>query len=207
MTELIVALDSPSNQYALACDLIEHANVHWFKVGPQLTCSYDWQEFTHSAKGFPNEIKIFLDLKLADTADTVREAVRRFADAGISAVSTSTYEATSAAMEATFHYGDLQVWQLMRLTEDTSSWIPGQICTGHGVICPGDDLDSWKDEITIVPGVRLNNLDDFHGHHLACLCEDIAGIADFAVVGRPIWSAANPIAAAKLYKAALESHH
>jgi hypothetical protein len=38
MTELIVALDGPSEQYQLGCRLYDDVGVRWFKVGPQALC-------------------------------------------------------------------------------------------------------------------------------------------------------------------------
>ena len=205
MTELIVALDGPGKYTSirdLAYALKDEAGIEWIKVGPQSLS----HRFLPMSNRVSARFKIFLDLKLADTRDTVRKAVRRFEHAGIAAVSTFTHDATIAAMEVR---GALQVWQIGRLSESTAAWNADRSCISTGIICPGEDACSWKahwhEELTVVvPGVRLHDTDEFHGHHLGCKCEDIVGIADYAVVGRPIWSAAAPVSVALEYKRALE---
>lgn len=194
MTELIVALDGP-NTYRLRTLLYARAGVRWFKLGPQAMTDPNWASLLWSKEG-----KTFLDLKLADTNDTVREAIKRFADFGISAVSTYTSQAATTALAAA-HNTELEIWQVVRLT-DAAPGNENNISAGSGVICPGEDAGFWKINYkskVIVPGVRLYNTDNFHGHQRRCICQEIVGLANYAVVGRPIWQSEDPVAAAKRY--------
>lgn len=204
MTELIVALDGPE-PVELATRLHGEVGVRWFKVGPQMMTHGDWLFFLDDVLRravVGEDVNVFLDLKLADTRDTVREAVKRFADAGIAAVSTSTDEATRAAIEADTN---VRVWQLHHLTDQGSSFRP-RLVNAHGVICPGDIVERYVGSNVIsivVPGVRLD--DEGHGHlHVSDPRHLAFQGATHAVVGRPIWMAKDPVAAARRYVEALK---
>ena len=198
MTELIVALDGPRPKLLQ----LYKCGVRWFKIGPQAMVSGNWHNIITSARS-PG-IKIFVDLKLADTPDTVCEAVKRFADAGVAAVSTFTRLATIAAIEASAGT-DLRVWQVLRLTDDDE--LGGTILSRvvHGVICPGKLAPAYLDYgiDIVVPGIRFTN-DVNHGHrHITypSTCQHLG--VTHAIVGRPIWQASDPIAAARRYIEAL----
>jgi orotidine-5'-phosphate decarboxylase len=203
MTELIVALDGPDPR-ALQYRLHEHAGVTWFKIGPQAMVHTDWPNLMRHGRN----VKTFLDLKLADTIDTVTEAVKRFADAGIAAISTFTIDATAFAVSAA-HGSDLRIWQVLRLTDDAIlpiNRLAPRTFSAHGVICPPSAASIFEgcgiDVVT--PGVRLGG--ERHNCHLEAQSPSFvsAAGATHAVVGRPIWQAANPIAAAKAYQSALK---
>lgn len=145
---------------------------------------------------------MFLDLKLADTADTVREAVRRFADAGIAVVSTFTRRATEVAVRAA-EGTPLRIWTMGQLT-DWEGLPPMPLCGAQGVIGPLDFIRRYPDHRIdrIVPGVRLSE-DSGNGHrHVSTPQECAAAGATHIVVGRPIWQADDPVAAYRQYAAA-----
>lgn len=193
MTELIVALDGP-----LPLDLLsrlhDEAGVRWFKIGPQ-------RLFTGIIEGaLKRNVKIFLDLKLADTADTVRETVRHAGEAGIAAISVTGDRQTAAALETC---GDIvKVWRVAYLTDEMSPMMAPSIkVVPHGIICPVYAAHVcgavYKCDI-ISPGIR--NGGNQHGH-LAPRTMDAArkeGVT-YAVIGRPIWQAEDPVAAAKQF--------
>ena len=204
MTELVVALDG-SHPADLAADLFHRAGVRWFKIGPQAMTSPGWFRMIDGAQ--PGEANVFLDLKLADTRDTVREAVKRFADAGIAAVSTFTMDATIAAAEAA-EGTDLRVWQVLMLSDDARLPISGlgvRSVAANGIICPPRSASIFEGcGIDVVcPGVRLKGED--HGGHIEAWPPSfvLAAGATHAVVGRPIWQSADPIVAARLWRAEL----
>lgn len=166
--------------------------------------SWDWAQLSHV--GSDQGIKIFLDLKLADIADTVREAVKRFADAGIAAVSTYTEKATEAAAEAACGTG-LKVWQVIRLTDGSDDLRGVRQLAADGVICPASmsSIYAGAGISIVVPGVRFFYRTD-EGHVCTAHPAALARIgATHAVVGRPIWQAADPVAAAREFIAALGS--
>jgi orotidine-5'-phosphate decarboxylase len=230
MTELIVALDGIDPDYLMS-ELYLHAGVRWFKIGPQAMTSIDWyflvNRHCHARAHFTPEPKIFLDLKLADTRDTVTEAIKRFAQAGVNAVSTFTRHATEAAWRAA-EGTELQVWEVVALTDELilnsihESWAEARdrildqfsfrYPRPHGIVCPGFFAESAlkrfpaaasKKMNVIVPGARLSP-DGAGGHfHSADVSTLPLMGATYAVVGRPIWSSSDPVARAIAYKAAL----
>jgi orotidine-5'-phosphate decarboxylase len=203
MTELIVALDG-TTPAMLRDRLFEGAGVKWFKVGPQAMTYWSWPGMMTFGRRYP-EAKIFLDLKLADTRDTIREAVKRFADAGVAAVSTFTEEATMAACAAT-RDTPLKVWQVLVLSDDINADVNAlPYPLADGAIVSGQCARNLecRDRDKVVPGVRF-----FHrksdGHINTYHPGDLRDIgATHAVVGRPIWQASDPIAAAREFTQAL----
>ncbi len=205
MTELVAALDGPQVQYELACSLIE-AGVCWFKIGPQLMCSADWPDFTSYLAELPHA-NIFLDIKLNDTSHTVREAVKRFASAGIAAVSTCGFDATKVALEAA--EGRIKVWQWLWPSDKDPPERPDdrpiRPVGVHGVIVPGYmAMGFWESIDVVVPGVRWGDVAGGDGHFRPIDPREcrVAG-ATHAVVGRPIYLSVDPVFAAKGFMAAL----
>ena len=201
MTELIVALDGP-NTYRFRTLLHSQADVQWFKLGPQAIADPNWSSLLRSKEG-----KTFLDLKLADTEDTVKESIKRFADIGIAAVSVFTDQATYAA---TSFKHDIKIWRLLHLTDDVRYFNPGYEYLGPvaGVILPSRAIKWYGEAIhnyeIISPGIRFQD-DAKNGHVYTTSpyqCKFI-GI-NYAVVGRPIWQAKDPISEAKKYIEALK---
>lgn len=195
MTELIVALDGP-RPYLLARQLAAEAGVRLVKIGPQALLDQNWQDILKIA-----DLSLFLDLKLADTADTCREAAKRFADAGVAAISTFTDRATEAAIRGA-EGSPLRVWRILRLT-DGNDPVPRQLRIGDGIICSVGDLHAEvtmsSDIDKVCPGIRLAECADNH-RQPATPQDAIAAGATHIVVGRPIWQAAEPVAAALWFK-------
>ncbi len=202
MTELAVALDGPW-PLALLRELRVKADVTWFKIGPMALASLDWPWLVDAA----HYTSIFLDLKLIDTSDTVWESVKRFADAGIAAVSTCGLGATEVALKAAD--GRIKIWQWVWPSDkdpptenDDRPIVPVGL---HGVVVPGYMAGGfWRGMDVVVPGVRWGDVAGSGGHLLPIdprKCREIG--ATHAVVGRPIWGAPFPIASAKAFIEAL----
>lgn len=214
MTELIVALDGPE-PFDLTVRLAIELGICWFKVGPQTLTSGRVDTMMRAPR---TEMQIFLDLKLADTGDTCREAAKRFGNAGIAALSTYTEEAADEAMRGA-EGTPLRVWRVWRLT-DSLAYLPIspidlvgegprrlQQCQ-QGVICPVSTLVLPRarniDADKICPGIRFPDGDpDGHKGDAATPQEAVAAGATHIVVGRPIWQASDPVAAAREFLAAL----
>lgn len=193
MTELIVALDG-HQPATLLRQIHKYTDVRWFKVGPQTLASRVWPEIMRA--GFC--CRIFMDLKLADTSDTVREAVRRFACAGVAAVSTYTEAATEAALDAAVGF-DLKVWRVAALTEKIWHTFPIKpLDVADGLISPLHHTSFLRERYPgkplICPGIRISENDNFgcHTGRSTVAMAARAGV-DFIVVGRPIYQSQDPV--------------
>ena len=202
MPKLIVALDN-EDAFDLAEDISEELPDVWFKIGPQLLCDPNWNDIMRW--GLP-DFNIFLDIKLIDTKDTVTEAVKRFADAGISAVSTIGHRVTETAVTAAINT-PLKIWQLLRLSDNDED-NPSPICAfADGVICPANCLryaERYKGRDIIVPGVRFT--EESANNHLSIITPTALSQMSFvthAVVGRPIYNSDDPLTTVKKFHTAL----
>ena len=167
--------------------------------------------------------KIFLDLKLHDIPNTVYRAMRNLAKLDVDMVNVhaaGTSEMMRAARRALDEQGSdailLSVTQLTSTSEDTMQqelWIPhpmadtvrhyaavSQGAGCHGVVCsPLEVTDVVKEcgagFVTVTPGVRFADSDKGDqkrvttpagAHHLG---------SHYIVMGRPITTAADPVAA------------
>lgn len=199
MTELIVALDGP-RPYDLARQLYDKAGITWFKIGPLgflETKNIGW--LFQAAREI--RVKIFLDFKMADTWDTCREITQRFGEAGIAAISTFTDRATEAALQIA-EGTPLRVWRVMWLSDQCRP-VATEYIMSHGIICPVSAIGRYTAVDTICPGIRRPR-DDCGGH--ACIATPRAAVlagAAYAVVGRPIWAAVDPLKEARAFMSAL----
>lgn len=199
--ELIFAMDGEWPRVVnIAVQLYNELGVRWVKIGPQ---NIDKLLGLLHLRDFPlPELKIFLDLKLADTADTCEKAARRYRERGIAAVSTFTDAATNGAMRGAWNgtYYSTLVWRVNRLTDEDARVELPQLW-GHGIICPGVDLPSyikWMSVARVVPGIRRAGKDDVHNHGSPTTpSQAVACGATHLVVGRPIYEAADPGAEAR----------
>lgn len=217
MTELIVALDGPSNAGAirdLAYRLKDEAGVRWIKVGP-LSRALGFHALSRPSAG---RFNIFYDEKLADHGPYVcTEFVKRLASLGVAAVSTSTDAATEAALRGAEGML-LRVWRHVAPTHRDIPYyravdlIERAVRQGaHGVICgawfisaiPSDEFPAALGSLDIIsPGIRIGDDGDDHVKTtMPSLC-NFLGVTH-AVVGRPIYNASDPVAAAKRYMEAL----
>ena len=200
MTELIVALDGPES-LPLMRELEELAGITWFKIGPAAIVDDNWLPMIRRAR----RANIFLDLKLADTSDTVYAAIQQYTEAGIAAVSITDGPAGNAATYEALRVAEgtpLQIWRVAWLTSAPPKRFPRQPL-GHGIICPVAAAGRLKERYrlpTVCPGIRMPGEDaGCHGNAAMTPEEARWNDVDFAVVGRSIWQSANPVAAAKLF--------
>lgn len=200
MTELIVALDGPEPLRLMRkiSWMTDHA-IKWFKIGPQTMCAQGWEDIISAGYWSPHSLRIFLDLKLADTRDTVTESMKRFADNGVAAVSTHTREATEAAMRAA-EGTETKVWLVLCLSDSNKPAMLTPLPPSHGIICPVSATGAVKGIDTICPGIRRLS-DEYNGHiNVATPLTAVRAGATYAVVGRPIWAADDPVATAKKFR-------
>jgi orotidine-5'-phosphate decarboxylase len=216
---LIVALDVPS--IAEARDLVGELDglVSFFKVGL-------WLQFAAGFDSLLDELikrgkKIFLDAKMFDIGETVRQGVARAAERGISFVTVhGDGEIIKAAVEgrADSRLKILAITVLTSVDQDglrdlgyicsveelIRLRVEGAIACGcDGIIAaPHDNPNrirqiAGEDRLLIVtPGVRLAGTAADDHKRPGTPAEAIAAGADYLVLGRPIVKSADPALAA-----------
>jgi orotidine-5'-phosphate decarboxylase len=216
---LIVALDVPS--IAEARDLVAELDglVSFFKVGL-------WLQFAAGFDSLIDELikrgkKVFLDAKMFDIGETVRQGVARAAERGISFVTVhGDGEIMKAAVEgrADSRLKILAITVLTSVDQDglrdlgyicsveelIRLRVEGAIACGcDGIIAaPHDNPDrirqiAGEDRLLIVtPGVRLAGTAADDHKRPGTPAEAIAAGADYVVLGRPIVKSADPALAA-----------
>lgn len=217
---LIVALDVPDVDRARALvDRLEGV-VSFFKLGLHLA-------FARGLDGFIEELRergkrLFLDTKMYDIGETVREGVARAAERGVSLV---TVHGDSEMMRAAVAGRAGAPLKILAITVLTSLDAAGLADLGYrgtvedlvrlrvrralecgvdGVVAaPDDDPDAIRREIGaprllfVTPGVRLAGGGRDEHKRTGTPRRAIAAGADYLVVGRPIVRDADPAAAAR----------
>lgn len=216
---LIVALDYPSADQALALAAQLQHSIQWFKIGLELYVSTG-NRIVHELKrmGF----SVFLDLKLHDIPNTVAGAVRSASNlgadlltlhaAGGPAMLQAAAEAaagmphpprllavtvlTSMDQQQLTAIGVLQspAQQALALAEMAyTEGIPGLVCSAEEVQAMREMLPA---ALLVVPGIRPAGAAVGDQKRIATPATAIAAGASHLVVGRPITQASNPARAA-----------
>ena len=216
---LIVALDVPS--ISEARDLVGELNglVSFFKVGL-------WLQFAAGFDDLINELikrgkKVFLDAKMFDIGETVKQGVARAAERGFSLITVhGDGEIMKAAVEGR---GDsrLKILAITVLTSVDQDGLRdlGYLCSVEELIrmrvkrsiacgcdgiiaAPHDNPDrirqlAGEEKLLIVtPGIRLAGTSADDHKRPGTPAEAIAAGADYLVVGRPIVKSDDPALAA-----------
>ncbi|HEY1810068.1 MAG TPA: orotidine-5'-phosphate decarboxylase [Acidobacteriaceae bacterium] len=227
-SRLIVALDLPSAEPALALADRLHQHVRWLKVGLELYCSEGpalVRELRH--RGF----SVFLDLKLHDIPNTVAAAVRSAAATGAQlltlhaaggpamlraasdaaaslpnppqllavTVLTSMDQAQLAAIGVTASPAE-QVQRLAAVAAD--SGISGLVSSAEEVATL---RTSYPQATLVIPGIRPAGAAIGDQKRVATPAAALAAGASFLVIGRPIIQAADPVAATQAILAEMAS--
>jgi orotidine-5'-phosphate decarboxylase len=232
MTELIVALDEPTCDEAIAVVDKTSTVVRWYKVGYQAFYGYgDRIIETLHGRG----LHLFLDLKLLDIPNTVAAGVGALAHyrpamltvhasgggpmLAAAARARDESNASGAAMRllAVTVLTSLSKEELVLAGEDLD---PHELVAMRaelalksrmdGVVCAVDDLSLVRartgDSLTAVcPGIRPAGMTADDQRRVATPLEAALAGANFVVVGRPITAAADPAAAARAILADLAS--
>lgn len=215
MSRLIVALDFPGLEEALAVASPLVDEVAGFKVGLELFSSEGPRAIEAvAALGGP----VFADMKLHDIPNTVAGAVKQIEASGarwITVHAAGGREMMEAAVAETGRSGILAVTVLTSMGEEdlepvgvpagVEAQVVGlaRLARGSGVeglVCaPGDVGALRRDgiELTVfTPGIRLTSADDDQKRTGTPL-EAVSAGADYLVVGRPIARALDPAEAAR----------
>lgn len=220
---IFLALDLPRLDSAEALARKVSGHIGGLKLGLEFFCAHGHHGVHEIAKiGLP----IFLDLKLHDIPNTVAAAMQAIhvLEPAIVTVHASggramMEDAKAAAGENTkvvgvtvltsFDDNDLKPIgidasphdQAMRLAElSQQSGLDGIVCSGHEV---GAIHKQWKDGFFVVPGLRLPDGRKGDQKRIVTPREARDHGASVLVIGRPIRSAEDPLAAARAIEATL----
>jgi orotidine-5'-phosphate decarboxylase len=220
---IYLALDLPRLDAAEALARKVSGHIGGLKLGLEFFCAHGHHGVHELAKvGLP----IFLDLKLHDIPNTVAAAMQAIhvLEPAIVTVHASggramMEDAKAAAGENTkvvgvtvltsFDDKDLTKVgvehspheQALRLAElSHAAGLDGIVCSGHEV---GDIHRQWKDGFFVVPGLRLPDGKKGDQKRIVTPREARDAGASVLVIGRPIRSADDPVAAARAIEATL----
>jgi orotidine-5'-phosphate decarboxylase len=224
---LIVALDLPD--VGAAWTMAERLDpvVSFFKLGLWLIFAPGFDrllgELIESGK------KIFLDAKMFDIGETVKQGVMRAAERGVSLVTVhGDNDIVRAAVDAK-RGSNLRILAITVLTsiDDAGARELGYLCPVEelirqrvaacvdlgvdGVIASPDDvtdirrLPGAERLLVVTPGVRLPGAELDDHKRAGTPAQAIAAGADYLVVGRPIVQAADPAAMAARIIADMQS--
>jgi orotidine-5'-phosphate decarboxylase len=214
---LIVALDTPTVQDAQKLVTQLGDAVSFYKIGYRLAFSGGLtlaQDLVASGK------HVFLDLKLHDLGNTVREGVQSLAGLGMTFLTVHAYPQTMrAAMEgrgtsslrllavtALTSYDDkdaeeagyrLAVRDLVRLRAQQASGIGMD-----GIVCSAAETAVVRERVgahvaIVTPGIRPQNADQGDQKRTLSPEEAMRAGVNYLVIGRPIVQAENPRTAAQ----------
>jgi len=217
MADLIVALDLPSSEDALGLvDRLGDA-VGWYKVGSPLFTRSGPQLLEELAG---RGKRIFLDLKFHDIPSTVANAVESAASHGVAMLTVHAAGGTDmlkAAAEAAGKKGPRilavtiltsftpagveEVWnrELLSVRDEVSRLGDIAAAAGaHGVVCSALEAELTRRRhgasfLIVTPGIRPADSDAGDQARIATPEAALRAGADYLVVGRPIWQAADPV--------------
>lgn len=216
---LIVALDVPNVAAARSVVARLDGLVSFFKLGLWLAFASGFDRLLDDLVGGGS--RVFLDTKMFDIGETVRQGVNRAAERGVSFVTVhGDRDIVKAAAEGKAGTG-LKVLVVPVLTSLDAAGLcelghigsPAELiaarartaweCGCDGVIAaPQDDPDAIRraagaEELLVVtPGVRLAGGETDDHKRSGTPAQAIAHGADYLVVGRPVIRAADPADAA-----------
>lgn len=218
MAQLIVALDVPDKDRALALARELRGIVAWCKVGLEL--------FTLAGPSVLEALntlgyKVFLDLKMYDIPNTVGRAVLAAALAGVDMLTlhcqggermcAAARESLSAAPGAppllfgvtaltSFMSGEMPGMDAQPADFALALALKAQEWRLDGIVCSGREAAKIKAACPrlrcLCPGIRLSGSAAGDQRRVVTPAEAVAEGADFLVVGRPIVASSSPVNAA-----------
>jgi orotidine-5'-phosphate decarboxylase len=219
MKSLIVALDLPSAREALALVDRLGAPAGYFKVGAQLF-TREGPDLVAELKDRGRHV--FLDLKYHDIPNTVARAVEAAAELGVDMLTLHAAGGTAmmkAARDAAGEDGPVlvgvtlltsftatdvvEVWdkELRSLRDEVARLAALAADAGlDGVVASALEVEALKrkhgpDFVVVTPGIRARGDDVGDQVRTATPAEAVRAGADYLVVGRPVYAAADPVAA------------
>ena len=218
MADVIVALDYPSAEEALA--MVEQLGqpATFYKVGLEL--------YTRGGPSVVESLaalgkRVFLDLKLHDIPNTVAGAVRSASELGVDLLTVHTAGGPAMLEAAAEASGpDMRILGVTLLTSLTSTDLEvvwgreirsireevGRLtdlavaCELDGVVASALEV-SWirnrveQDFLVVTPGIRPTGADRGDQRRVATPADAVSAGSDYLVVGRPVTQADDPVAA------------
>ena len=230
---LIVALDGDTAAMG-AVFLRIHINtpIRWFKISPGLLLQHSGMTFVENMMR-EDGVNLMYDGKIYDTRDTVERTVKAAFDLGARFVTVhATPSVMEAAMRAKPADERCKVLAVSNLSDNpvefSSSRLRYALSICDGAICSGrmtEYVRQWisKDKLLVCPGIRrrwpvgyINKGPESYSTpvesqpannhvHPTTPAEALCAGADYLVVGRPIWQAPDPVAAARAIIAEMET--
>ncbi len=227
--QLAVALDLPEKQLALELARKLRGTVPWCKVGMEL--------FTHAGPSLLEELSamgfsVFLDLKFYDIPNTVAQAVKAAAAAGVNMLTLHCQggeRMCRAAAEAAAGVSGQRplIFGVTVLTSFAPGEMPGIEASPadfalalarqagpwglDGVVCSGHEATAIKASCPglrcLCPGIRPAGSAAGDQRRVMTPALAIAAGADYLVVGRPITAAPDPLAMARQITEEMASAH
>ncbi|MCB1361548.1 MAG: orotidine-5'-phosphate decarboxylase [Rhodobacter sp.] len=217
---LIVALDVPNVVAGLDLAARLGDSVSFYKIGLGMLTGGGLalaNELKHE-----HGKRIFLDMKFFDIPATVEAAVRGIAQFGLDFLTVHGDPHVVRAAREGAAGTDLKILAVTILTAmdradlDASMIVPGAMADivteraarafdagAHGVIASPHEaariraLPNAADRLIVTPGVRPAGSAANDQKRIATPAEALRNGADHIVVGRPVWAAADPVAAAR----------
>lgn len=219
-SRIIVALDVPGREAALAAVDRLSGRVGYFKIGLEL--------FTREGPGLVEEIrdrgeKIFLDLKLHDIPNTVAGAVRSVCKLGVDMLTVHASGGAAmleaAAREAVLSEKPLLVLAVTALTSlsekdmarfgvngSMEAWVERLARTAcdagiRGLVASAKEISMLRSNLDpqvqlVIPGIRPAGAATQDQSRTATPYDAIRAGANYLVIGRPVMQAPDPAAAA-----------
>ncbi|MFO7594948.1 MAG: orotidine-5'-phosphate decarboxylase [Desulfocurvibacter africanus] len=230
MAELIIALDFPHAEQALAMARTVRGEADWVKIGLELFTAAGPRVVTDMKE---LGLKVFLDLKFHDIPNTVRGAVRSAANLGVDmltlhasggrAMLEAAREASLTSRQSPLLFAVTVLTSMS--AEDTALLgrydVPGLVrdlarASGQagldGVVCSALEAKLVKEDsrgklACLTPGIRLAASPDGakadDQKRVADPAFAVTQGSDYLVVGRPITGAQDPAAAIRAFQRAM----
>ena len=231
MAQLVLALDLPQKEAALAMARKVQGRVPWCKVGMELfTLAGPDMLAALKDMGF----KVFLDLKFYDIPNTVGHAVAVCARLGVDLLTLHCQggermcrEAVRAADSTEDALSRPMLFGVTVLTSFAAGEMPGiakqpgefalELAQNAarwgltGVVCSGEEVAAIKKAAPglacLCPGIRLADAASDDQRRVMTPARAVALGADYLVVGRPILQADDPVAACERILQEMNSSH
>ena len=212
MAKLCVALDT---DYEKAINLVEELKEYplIFKVGYKLFIPYG-REVVETIKRISPKAELFLDLKLHDIPNTVRNGVMGASQLGVDYLTLHTLGGKEMIETAAGVKGNTKLLGVTLLTSHDEGYLEeigvslpkeefilrlakiGLESGCDGLVCSAHEVEFLKerlgDFLAVVPGIRPAGFSKGDQKRVATPREAVERGADILVVGRPIVEAPNP---------------
>ena len=210
----IVALDLPDwkDNWDLMCKLGDAQD--FYKVGLGFITKNGFNPIS-TIKG--SNKKVFLDLKLFDISNTIKDAVKNCRDKGVdfltvmgdphivdaasSVKGDMKILAVTVLTSLTISDVHMNLYQTHNLIEDIvrDRAMRADVAGADGVICSPHEIETLRtfhyEELIVTPGIRSSGDDAGDQKRTATKEQALAWGADYVVVGRPIYNSKDPLRA------------